>query len=314
MSEAPEFIVVAGPTASGKSALALALAEQIGGEIIGCDSVQLYRQFNIGSAKPSAEELRRVPHHLIDVVDWHEDYDAAKYAREARLVVAQIKSRKKVPIVVGGTGLYLRALLQEAFHQDLPSDDQLRAELQTYDSAALYQRLHACDPERAGQIHPNDRFRVIRALELNTLLGGPVHLKTKQAANEPGPASSALVFILNPERAALHARIALRTKQMLADGLLEEVSNLIHAGVSLKCKPMESIGYKQAGAYLSGQLAKEDLFDHIAAATRQYAKRQCTWFRKVNGGIFLPPDASGDGLLNLVGGHPLVTPFRPSGC
>jgi tRNA dimethylallyltransferase len=289
MSKAPSYIVIAGPTASGKSALALELAEQIGGEIVGCDSVQLYRGFDIGSAKPNAEEMNRVPHHLIDVVDWHEDYDAARYGKNARSAIEQIIVRKKVPIVVGGTGLYLRALLQEAFHDDLPSDDSLRAELQLETSEDLYKRLKSCDPKRAAEIHANDRFRVIRAIELNVLLGGPVH--EKLAKHEEATNTDALIFILDPERRILHERIAARTKQMLNGGLLEEVSSLLKSGVSAVCKPMESIGYKQAAAFLSGDLSEDLLAEYITVATRQYAKRQCTWFRKTKDAQVFPKDA-----------------------
>ena len=299
MSNSPSYIVIAGPTASGKSALALALAERIGGEIVGCDSVQLYRGFDIGSAKPNADEMRRVRHHLFNVVDWNEDYDAARYARDARAAIDQIKIRKKIPVVVGGTGLYLRALLQEAFHDDLPSDDGLRADLQRETSEDLYDRLKACDPKRAAEVHPIDRFRVIRALELNILLGGPVHEKTSQQVETAG-CSDAAIFILDPERATLHERIALRTAQMLKEGLLDEVSNLIKSGVSITCKPMESIGYKQAAAFLTGSLSEELLFDHITAATRQYAKRQCTWFRKTKDGHGLPKNAALAEQLELI--------------
>jgi tRNA dimethylallyltransferase len=293
----PSYVVIAGPTASGKSALALALAERIGGEIVGCDSVQVYRGFDVGSAKPSAEEMGRVRHHLIDVVDWNEDYDAARYARDARKAIGDIKERKKIPVVVGGTGLYLRALLQEAFHDDLPSDEGLRSELRKETSEVLYSRLKACDPKRASEIHPNDRFRVVRALELNILLGGPVHEKTSIQVEAD---SDAVIFILDPERATLHERIALRTAQMLKEGLMGEVSNLIKSGVSVTCKPMESIGYKQAATFLKGTLAEELLFDQIKAATRQYAKRQSTWFRKTKDALVLPQNAHIEELLKII--------------
>ncbi len=299
MPESTHYIVIAGPTASGKSALALALAERMSGEIVGCDSVQLYRKFDVGSAKPSADELSRVSHHLVDVLDWHEDYDAARYARDARFAINDILARRKIPIIVGGTGLYLRALLKEAFHDDLPSDEGLRAELQTQSSVDLFQRLRDCDPKRAGEIHQNDRFRIVRALELNILLGGPVHEKTSRQIDGASNAEAS-IFILDPVRSVLHDRIALRTKQMLTGGLLDEVSNLIKSGVSITCKPMESIGYKQAAAFLNGQLAEEFLFDHISAATRQYAKRQCTWFRKVKEGQTLPQNAALEEHLRLI--------------
>jgi tRNA dimethylallyltransferase len=298
MSKAPSYIVIAGPTASGKSALALALAQQMGGEIVGCDSVQLYRGFNIGSAKPNSDEMSRVPHHLINVVDWHEDYDAARYGKNARDAIDQIITRKKIPIVVGGTGLYLRALLQEAFHDDLPSDDSLRADLKLETSEELYKRLKSCDPKRAAEIHANDRFRVIRALELNVLLGGPVHEKLPK--HDEATSSDAVIFIIDPERRVLHERIAARTKQMLREGLLEEVSSLLKSGVSAVCKPMESIGYKQAAAFLAGDLSEDLLAEHITVATRQYAKRQCTWFRKTKDAQVFPKDADPNEQLQII--------------
>jgi tRNA dimethylallyltransferase len=277
------WLAIAGPTGSGKSALALAAAAALDGEIIGCDSVQLYRGFDIGAAKPTAAERASVPHHLVDCLDWHEDCDAARYALLAREALAAVQARGRLPIVVGGTGLYLRALVADAFHDDLPKDEALRGELRAEAAERSYARLVRLDPARAAELHPNDRFRVIRALELCLLLGRPVSEVFEAAGGERRTelGEACHLVVLEPPRRALHAAIAARTRQMLEQGLLAEVRGLLEAGVDAACKPMQSIGYKQALAHLRGALPATDLAAAIDAATRQYAKRQCTWFRKV---------------------------------
>jgi tRNA dimethylallyltransferase len=283
VTAARRWLAIAGPTGSGKSALALAAAAALDGEIIGCDSVQLYRGFDIGAAKPTAEERESVPHHLVDCLDWHEDCDAARYALLARQALAAVQARGRLPIVVGGTGLYLRALVADAFHDDLPKDEALRAELRAEAPERSYARLVSLDPARATQLHPNDRFRVIRALELCLLLGRPVSELLAAAGRERRTelGEACHLVVLEPPRRALHAAIAARTRQMLEQGLLDEVRGLLAAGVVADCKPMQSIGYKQSVAHLSGALPAADLAAAIDAATRQYAKRQCTWFGKV---------------------------------
>lgn len=277
MRKTPPLIVIAGPTGSGKSALALAAAERLNGEIIGCDSVQLYRGFDIGSAKATSAERARVPHHLIDILDGAEECDAAAYSTLALAAIAAVQARGKTAIVVGGTGLYLRALWGSGFHDDLPKDEALREELRALSTEDLQIRLRAVDPQRAAALHPNDRFRVVRALELFTLLGKPL----SELAPAPVRALEAHTIVLDPERAVLHAAIERRTQAMLEQGLIAEVEGLLRAGIGRDVKPMQSIGYKQVALYLDGQLALADLTSAIMAATRQYAKRQTTWFKKV---------------------------------
>jgi tRNA dimethylallyltransferase len=274
-----KWVAVVGPTGSGKSALAMELALRLGGEIVGCDSVQLYRGFDLGSAKPSVAERAIVPHHLFDVFAWNEECDAALYASLARQAIADISSRGRLPIVAGGTGLYLRALLGGGWNEDLPKDDALRKELQIIDSAVLYDRLKILDPVRARALHPNDRFRVIRALELVTLLGRPLH-EAGLDASSPSD-DSAFIVVLDPPRTDLHGRIERRTSHMVDAGLIDEVKGLLSMGVGPTCKPMRSIGYKEAVAVITGAVPEEGLIEAINVATRQYAKRQCTWFRKV---------------------------------
>ena len=273
-----EYIVVAGPTASGKSGLALKLAKELKGEIVNCDSVQVYKGFDIGSAKPSSEERAIVPHHLFDVVDAHEDFDAALYARKAKRAIEEIKERGQVPIVVGGTGLYLRSLWGQNFH-DLPKDSELRARLEKVSNEELMSELKRVDPQRATEIHYNDHLRLVRAVELTRLLGGPV--SGLEAAEDQSDQSYKIR--MSVPRKQLHVRIATRVTEMLEAGLEGEVKSLLHKGISNSCKPMQSIGYKQICDQLDGKaLSKDDLIEEIVIATRQYAKRQETWFRKVS--------------------------------
>jgi tRNA dimethylallyltransferase len=276
--ERPEFLVVGGPTASGKSAVGLELAKVFSGSIICCDSVQLYKGFDIGSAKPSLEEREVFPHLLFDEFDWNEPCDAAIYAAKARLAIQKVRSEGSLPIVVGGTGLYLRALLGDAWDDDIPSDPELRASLAERSSDDLYADLKTRDPRRATQLHMNDRYRVIRALEINILTGSPVKDISSPSSQRP---RKHLMIFMNPPRDELYARINFRTTQMLRDGLIDEVRELIHSGVDPLCKPMGSIGYKEVVEMLQNKLAPEDLEAAIATATRQYAKRQVTWFKKV---------------------------------
>ena len=281
------YLAIVGPTGSGKSALAMELALALNGEIVGCDSVQIYRGFDIGSAKPSAADQRLIPHHLISVIDPTDPYDAATYAGDATAAIAAIERRGRLSIVVGGTGLYLRALLGQGFTADLPGDPILRAALRQRPLAELWSELKSKDPERAQQIHPNDRFRVERALELVKLLGRPLREAgiTGSAPADP----RAVVVVVERERSELHRLIAERTLAMTQQGLVSEVQGLLAAGVPQGAKPMQSIGYAQAAAFLAGQLAQEDLLSAIEAATRQYAKRQITWFRKVDAALRLDP-------------------------
>lgn len=282
------WLALVGPTGSGKSALAMLVAQALDGEIINCDSVQVYRGFDLGSAKPSAAEQARIPHHLLDVVDWNVGFDAAVFAASARRAVAEVQSRGRLPVVVGGTGLYLRALLGQGFHADLPSDAALRADLGRESTPALYARLEQLDPTRASELHPNDRFRIVRSLELVILLGKPLRAAGLTAGRERD--ATAYLVVLNPERAALHQRIATRAEAMLAAGLVAEVRALLESGVDPGCKPMQSIGYAQVVAALQGRLPWAELPAAIAAATRQYAKRQDTWFRKLDADLRWDPE------------------------
>lgn len=272
-----DAIAVIGPTASGKSALAMQLAKERNGEIVSCDSVQVYKDFDIGSAKPTKAEQAEVPHHLIDVVTWREPMDAGRYARLAEAAIRDIRARGRLPIVVGGTGLYLRALVADRWHGDLPKDEQLRIQLEDQTNEQLIETLKKIDPERAAELHANDRVRLLRAVEIATLAGGDWREKQQKAE----PILRPHIIRLDPDRTLLHKRIALRAQQMLDLGLIDEVRRILASGCPPDARPMLSIGYKQAADYLAGTLPEPDIAEAITIATRQYAKRQNTWFKKL---------------------------------
>lgn len=271
------FIAVVGPTASGKSAVALELAKRCQGEIVCCDSVQLYRGFDIGSAKPSLAEQAEVPHHLFDSLAPTEPCDAGTYAEKARVCIEEIRSRGCMPIVTGGTGLYLRALAGENWNADLPTDENLRIELKKRTSESLFTELCERDPLRASQVHQNDRFRVVRALEIILLTGSVVPQPSKLVEAD----RDHLVLVMDPPRSDLLKAIHLRTQAMLDIGLVNEVQSLLAQGVAPTVKPMTSIGYAEVLQYLDEKLSLMELQNRIELSTRQYSKRQNTWFKKI---------------------------------
>lgn len=271
------YLAIIGPTASGKSSLAMKLALELDGEIVSCDSVQIYKGFNIGSAKPTQEEQNQVKHHMIDVLDDDSPYDASQFAEQARAKIQEILSRGKVPVVVGGTGLYYRFLIGEKIHS-LPSDEKLRAELKKLSPEELAVKLEALDPERRKMIHDNDHYRLARAVEVATLSQKSFAEQVSEAGDEDfKPLVSVL---LNPPRQLLHERIAMRAEQMVKEGLLAEVKELRKRYPEFM-KAMQTIGYKEANEFLSGDIeTEEDLLFRIICSTRQYAKRQTTFFKK----------------------------------
>jgi tRNA dimethylallyltransferase len=276
----PLLIALVGPTAAGKSALGLRLALAQGGEIVSCDSLQVYRGFDVGSAKPTIEDRRRVPHHLVDVVDADEPFSAADYARRGRAALASIRERGVLPLVVGGTGLYLRALLRGLFEG--PSrDEALRGRLEAmaarHGEARLHRWLARVDPDSAARIEPADRIRVVRALEVFHKTGRPLSGHHRAGA-EPLRGFEVRRLGLAPSRDALRAAIEARTQRMLAEGLVEETRKLIERyGPHLR--PLQSIGYRQAAAVVRGALGVDEAQRDIVKETMRYAKRQMTWFR-----------------------------------
>jgi tRNA dimethylallyltransferase len=276
----PLLVVVVGPTGSGKTALSLILAERFGGEIVSCDSVAVYREFNVGTAKPPAEELARVPHHLIDVVDPEHYITAGEYARRAREVLQEIRERGRMPIVVGGTGLYLRALLDGLFPGPERSEElreRLRARLQEKGAAWLHRILRRLDPPAAATIHANDTPKVIRAIEVCLASRERMTQLWKQG-RDPLQGFRILRLGLNPDRNALYTRINDRARLMFDGGLVEETNRLREKYP--KAWALSSLGYKQAAQYLRGEIDLKLAIWAAQQAHRNYAKRQITWFRK----------------------------------
>jgi tRNA dimethylallyltransferase len=276
--ERPRLVVVVGPTASGKSALALRLAEAAGAEVVSADSQQVYRGLDIGTGKVSPAERALVPHHLIDVAEPSEVMSAARYAALADAAIADIAARGRPIVVAGGTGLYLRALLHGLF-EGPPADAALRAELETQETAALLERLRGVDPEAAARILPNDRRRLVRALEVHALTGVPI--STHQRAHDVRHAPSrypATWVGLDPPRAELGRRIDARVDAMFAAGLVDEVRALA-ARHPLELRAFDAIGYREVRAHLRGELGLEEARAQVKAATRRYARRQLGWFR-----------------------------------
>jgi tRNA dimethylallyltransferase len=281
VSEAIRFLAILGPTASGKSALALALAERLGGESVACDSQQVYVGMDIGTAKPTAEERRRIPHHGLDLVRPDEPFHAARWAAVARDALAGIAARGRLPIVVGGTGLYYRALVAGLFDAP-PPDPAIRARHRALAEAegpeALHAKLREIDPEAAAAIGPRDVVRASRALEIHEQTGVTITALRRRAAPPADLAPTAL--LLDPPLATLRARITARTQEMMAAGFLDEVRALRAAGYGPSLKPLQALGYGPLGAVLDGKMTLDEAVAETVRATFAYARRQRTWFRK----------------------------------
>ena len=277
----PLLLVILGPTASGKTALSLVLAERFQGEIVNCDSVAMVREFEIGTAKPSAAERGRAPHHLFDVVDPTDFITAGEYARRARGVLQEIKDRGHLPIVVGGTGLYLRALLDGLFPGPQRSEElreRLRERAGSRGSAHLHRVLRRLDPAAAEKIHANDTPKLIRAIEVSLAARRPMTEQWKQG-RDALQGFRILRLGLNPERELLYMRINQRAARMFENGLFEETRRLL-ATYGDSARALTSLGYKQAVQLLQDELTREGAIAAAQQAHRNYAKRQITWFRR----------------------------------
>ncbi|MDP7113279.1 MAG: tRNA (adenosine(37)-N6)-dimethylallyltransferase MiaA [Myxococcota bacterium] len=282
MSATPRLVLVTGPTGAGKSELALGLAEQLGGEIVGADSIQLYRRLDIGSAKPTAAERARVPHHLVDRVDPRSEYTAADFAEDAAQAVDEIAGRGAVPIVVGGSALYQRALLR-GICEAPGSDPAIREDLATRAEVdgwpALHAELSRLDPDTAARIHPNDRIRIERALEV-VLASGQSLSAHQRGHGELPERYPSLKLGVNIPREALYERIDRRVLAMVDAGWFAEVEALLSDGYDPGLKPLQAIGYRDVVAHLRGEREFEEAIRRIQRDTRRFAKRQLTWFRK----------------------------------
>jgi tRNA dimethylallyltransferase len=277
----PLLVVVLGPTASGKTALSLALAERFDGEIVNCDSVAMYREFDIGTAKPNASERARAPHHLLDYVAPTSHITAGEYARQARQVLDQIKARGHLPILVGGTGLYLRALLEGLFPGPQRSEElreRLRERVDNRGSGYLHRILRRLDRAAAEKIHANDTPKLIRAIEV-CLASRQKMTELWQQGRDPFRGFRILRLGLDPDRQALYDRINRRAQEMFEAGLVEETQRLLEK-YGDAAGPLSSLGYKQAVQFLRGELTREQALQAAQQAHRNYAKRQMTWFRR----------------------------------
>jgi tRNA dimethylallyltransferase len=276
----PRIAIIVGPTGVGKTAMALALAARLGGEIVSADSMQVYRGMDIGTAKPTPEERQRIPHHLLDVVDPDEPFDASRYCALAHQIITPLHGEGKPIFVVGGTGLYIRALLGGLIAGP-GADESLRRSLKEEGSRwgipHLYDQLRARDPQAAERINPRDAVRIIRALEVLELTGRSIvdHQRDHRFREQP---YEALKIGLMLERGELLGRIDGRTERMIADGFVGEVERLLGRGYERALKAMQSLGYRHLAAYLSGEVDLEGAIRLIKRDTRRYAKRQMTWF------------------------------------
>ena len=295
----PRAVAIVGPTASGKTAFSLLLAEALGGEIIGCDSMQIYRGMDIGTAKPTAEERARAPHHMIDFLSPALPFSAADYADGALAAVADIRARGRVPIFGGGTGLYLEAA-RSGRHEGLPPvPDTVRTSLlreaEERGPLAMHAALAEIDPRSAAEIHPNNTKRVLRALEIYRTTGTPKSELDRLSRERP-PALSLLVLGLFPtDRHILHERIDRRVDAMVAEGLRTEVEGLLSAGLLAEgTTAAAAIGYKEYAAAIRGEISEAEAIREIKIATHRYARRQLTWFRAIPG--ILPLDCGEEGV------------------
>jgi tRNA dimethylallyltransferase len=282
-------VVIAGPTASGKTALAISLARRLGGEIVNADSQQVYRGLDVGTAKPTAEERAAVPHHLLDVAEPGEGMDAARFVALADAAIASIAARGRLPVVAGGTGLYLRALLHgvvAAPGRDPALRARLEEEAARLGRPALHARLAAVDPDAAARIRPNDLVRVVRALEIAA--GGRLPSALHAAHAFQADRYGAAILALDPPRAELHARIDARVREMFAGGLLDEAGALLDRGAGA-LPPRLPIGYAEAAAALRGELTVEEAIRRVQVAHRRYARRQVIWLRRERGVEWLRP-------------------------
>lgn len=293
-------LVLIGPTAVGKTGLSLEIAGKFGCEIVSVDSMQVYRYMDIGTAKVEAALRREIPHHLIDIVDPDQPYHAARFVDDALAAIRQIQRRGALPLLTGGTGLYLRALLQGLFaggRSDPAIRRELTERLQEQGSDTLHRELSGCDRQTASRLHPHDSARIIRALEVYQVTGTPLSSHLEHHGESARTTFANLLCLgLDCPRPALYERIDRRSREMIDSGLAQEVRGLLKRGYGPELKPMQAIGYRHMLSYLSGDWSREHLLEHLARDTRRYAKRQMTWFRKDQTITWLPA-GDADGLL-----------------
>lgn len=297
------LIIITGPTASGKTALSIDLAKKIDGEIISADSMQVYRHMDIGSAKVMKEEMDGIPHHLIDVLEPSEEFNVVVFQSMAKKAIEEIYSRGRVPIVAGGTGFYIQALLYDIDFTETTDDKELREKLEkkaeTEGSEALHRLLREVDPESAEVIHPNNVKRVVRAIEFFYKTGKKISEHNKEERQKFSPYEF-FYYVLTPPRSILYNRIDNRVNKMIEHGLVEEVKTLKNMGYTREMVSMQGLGYKEILDYLNGEISLDEAVYTIKRDTRHFAKRQLTWFRRERDVRWLAPEDFGDDREKIV--------------
>lgn len=282
-TEKKPLVILSGPTAAGKTELSIALAKKIGGAIISADSMQVYKGFDIGTAKIKQEEMQGIPHYLIDILDPEEKFSVYEFQTRARAAMDEIYAEGKVPIIVGGTGFYIQSVLYDINFTEEETDKSYRRMLEEKaereGAEALHRMLEEVDPAASAQIHANNIKRTIRALEYHHETGGRISVHNEAQRQRISPYRFAY-FVLNRDRATLYARINRRVEQMMEEGLLEEVTGLLGSGVRPESLAMQGLGYKEIVQYLKGACTREEAVNRIKTGTRHFAKRQLTWFRR----------------------------------
>ena len=287
------LIVVAGPTASGKTGLAIDICKAVNGQVVSADSMQIYKHMDIGTAKPSQQEQDGIVHHLIDIVPPTENFSLADYVNVAHETIAQVHGTGMAPVMAGGTGLYIDTVINNIDLAETEKDEALRQELAAFaakhGNEALHEKLKQPDPESHARLHPNDVKRVVRALEVLYTSGQTISEHNRASRNRPSPYSALMMGIQWP-REELYRRIDLRVDQMMCQGLLQEVETLVAAGLNETHTAMQAIGYKELLQYLAGSISQEEAIEKIKMESRRYAKRQLSWFARHGEMLWFAPD------------------------
>ena len=306
------IICIAGPTASGKTALAATLAKELNGEVVSCDSMQVYRRMDIGTAKPTLEEMQGIPHHMIDVAEPWEDFSVSRYCEMAAPIVDDIISRGKIAVIAGGTGLYMDALIRGNAFAPFPATgvrERLEAQADAEGMEAMLSRLRAVDPDAARRLHLSDRKRILRALEVYLETGETITEHNRKTQAVPPRYSPLWLGLDFARRGELYRRIDLRVGLMLQQGLVEEIRGLLAEGIPEKATAMQAIGYKEFVDALDGRCTIEEAADQVRQSSRRYAKRQLTWFRRNKAIHWLIRDTGDTGREILENARRIVSDF-----
>ncbi len=289
-NEKKPCLVIAGPTATGKSSLAVRMSKEIGGSVISADSMQVYRRMNIGSAKITPEEMAGIPHYLVDLIEPSSEFNVYRFSQLGHEAMRDIYAKGRIPVIAGGTGFYIQALLRDIDFSETEGESPFRKELERRaeagDAGRIYEELAEVDPESAKAIHPHNIRRVIRALEYYHETGRPISVHNREQHERTSP-YHAVFFVLTDDRAHLYRKIEARVDQMVAAGLFDEVEGLIREGLSENCTSMKGLGYRELFPYFRGEISKEEAIEQIKTDTRHFAKRQLTWFRREKDAVWI---------------------------